>query len=152
MKILAEVGLFNVFATICHTDGMVFLGAVVFASCDTGYALIRLTICMSASISEQSLKIKISLYGNDSIEVAKAEHEIGNVCNLVGGEDDLDRAMSFYQSSLMEQRKILGANHPGLASAQNKIGNIHEQKGEMEAANEMYNLVRGLSTNRNASF
>ena len=112
----------------------------------------------------ETLQIRLKVFGEDSLDVAKTRMNIANICN---GQGRYDEALKIYTGVVQIQERALGRNHPLVADTYNKyesapfclfalfrhsyallcvyacgvcsIGIVHRKMGENEKALEYYN-------------
>ena len=97
---------------------------------------------MALMYLEKSLKIDLSISGENHPDVARSYNNIGSVYDSQG---EYEKALEYQEKSLKIRLSIHGENHPGVASSYINIGSVYHSQGEYEKALEYY--VKSLKIN-----
>ena len=104
-------------ATLMETMGTVYTSLALYPS--------------AASLLESALQKRRALYGDDSLEVAKAAEKLGSVLTLTA---EYDRAETMYRRALALRQKQLGPENDDVARIEYLLADLLGRKGEYEAA------------------
>jgi tetratricopeptide (TPR) repeat protein len=145
-NILKELELFGVSQNKLFHDFQGFIEWFDYSSTENFYTLIaeaeerlgKANYSQAIAIFENALKLGISLFGEDGLEIASVYHSLGYAYDEQG---EWDKALELYNNALTIYKHKLGNEHPSTTTTLNNIALIYDVMGDYDKALELHKFI-----------
>ena len=83
----------------------------------------------------QTLQIRVKVFGDDTLDVAKVQKNIADICSAPARYDE---AVEMYPGVVHIQERVLGRDQPDVAATYGNIGCVYTSQGKYQEALKMH--------------